>query len=155
MRAALLALLAGAIAADVTGTVEVANPDLDELSGLAVSRADPQVLWGHNDTGGGNVLFRFGADGADFGSVHVKGARATDWEDIAAFEQDGTPALLVADTGDNLRARAQLVLYAVRDPGRDGAAELLWRLPFSFPDGARDCEAVAVDEVAREILLVS
>jgi hypothetical protein len=152
-----LALAAGLACAGepVPQIVEVGNAGLDELSGLVVSRADPQVLWGHNDTGGGAWLYRFGLDGADLGRVAIPGAQAHDWEALAAFEHDGAPALLVADVGDNLASRAVVTLYAVSDPGRDGAARLLWRLPLRFPDGARDCEAVAVDPVAREILLVS
>lgn len=150
-----LALAAGCALAADTPVVAVAHPALDELSGLAVSRADAQVLWGHNDTGGGAFLFRFGPRGEDLGRVPVAGVQAHDWEDIAAFEHAGAPALLVADTGNNFATRAVVTLYAVSDPGRIGEPRLLWRLPFRFPDGARDCEAVAVDPVTREILLVS
>lgn len=154
MRRAVLALFAcgAALAAD---RFELANPDLDELSGLAVSRADPGVLWGHEDTGGGPVLFRIGLHGEDLGSMVLAGAQAGDWEDIAAFEDAGGPALLIADTGDNFAIRGHSTLYAVRDPGRQGNPELLWRLQFRFPDGARDCEAVAVDTAGGGILLVS
>lgn len=143
---------APALAAEI---VDVANPRIDELSGLAVSRADPAVLWGHNDSGDGPVLFRIGTDGADLGAVTLREARAVDWEDIAAFEHDGRPALLVADVGNNFAIRGFSTLYAVSDPGRTGEPALLWRLDFRYPDGARDCEAVAVDSVNREILLVS
>ena len=136
-------------------TVELANPDLDELSGLAISRADATLLWGHNDTGGGPRLYRIGLNGEDLGSVHIAGAQANDWEDIAAFDDPGGPALLIADTGDNFQWRSWPVLYAVRDPGRRGNPELLWRLAFRFPDGPRDVEAVAVDPRDRAILLVS
>jgi hypothetical protein len=152
--ALLLLFLVWGPARGTEGT-ELANPDLDELSGLAVSRADATLLWGHNDTGGGQRLFRVGLDGADLGSVHVDGAQSSDWEDIAAFEDAGGPALLIADTGDNFALRSWPALYAVRDPGRRGKPVLLWRLDFRFPDGARDCEAVAVDPVDRVILLVS
>lgn len=153
----LLALVAGLARAAVPApeVVEVANAGLDELSGLVVSRADPQVLWGHNDTGGGAWLFRFGPGGEDLGRVAIAGVQAHDWEDLAAFEHDGAPALLIADVGNNLASRAIVTLYAVSDPGREGVPRLFWRLPFRFPEGARDCEAVAVDPVAREILLVT
>jgi len=136
-------------------TAELANPDLDELSGLAVSRADATLLWGHNDTGGGPRLFRIGLNGEDLGSVRIAGVEANDWEDLAAFEDGGGPALLVADTGDNFQLRSWPVLYALRDPGRRGRPELLWRLAFRFPDGAHDVEAVAVDPRERAILLVT
>lgn len=141
-----------ALAADV---VDIASPRIDELSGLAVSRADPAVLWGHNDSGDGPVLYRIGPDGADLGAVTLREVRAVDWEDIAAFEHGGQPALLIADVGDNFAIRRFSTLYAVSDPGRTGDPALLWRLDFRYPDGSRDCEAVAVDPVDREILLVS
>lgn len=134
----------------------LANGAIDELSGLALSRADATVLWGHNDSGAGPELYRIGLDGADLGALTVRGAQAGDWEDIAAFDDRGGPALLVADTGDNFALRAYSTLYAVRDPGRGGGdAPLLWRLDFTFEDGMRDCEGVAVDPLAREILLLS
>jgi hypothetical protein len=155
VRAAVLLLSCGAALAAPPASFEVANPAIDELSGLAVSRADPTVLWGHNDTGGGRRLYRIGFNGEDLGATRVAGAESSDWEDIAAFEDAGGPALLVADTGDNFAMRSWLSLYAVRDPGRRGEPSLLWRLDFRYPDGARDCEAVAVDPVDRVILLVS
>lgn len=148
------ALLAAAVAAaPVTGTL--ADRALHELSGLAVSRADPALLWGHNDTGSGPVLYRIGAGGEALGREFIAEAMAGDWEDIAAFEDAAGPALLIGDIGDNLAVRGYVTLYAVRDPGRHGTPALLWRLDFRYPDGPRDCEALAVDPLAREILLVS
>lgn len=133
----------------------VADRALDELSGLVVSRADPGVLWGHNDTGSGPVLYRIGPNGEALGREFIRGAQAGDWEDIAAFQDAGGPALLIGDIGDNLGIRGFVTLYAVRDPGRRGTPTLLWKLDVRYPDGARDCEALAVDEAAGEILLVS
>jgi hypothetical protein len=148
-------LLAAALAA-ADDIARVANPALDELSGLAVSLHDPSLLWGHNDTGSGPVLYRLGPGGEDLGTVDVPQAQANDWEDIAAFEDAGGPALLIADVGDNLAMRSHVTLYAVRDPGREGdTTELLWKLDFRYADGPRDCEAVAVDAAAREIVLVT
>lgn len=157
MRLAVLLLACGAALGAPAGNVpiELASPDIDELSGLAVSRADATLLWGHNDTGGGQRLYRIGFDGADLGSVRIAGTQSSDWEDIAAFDDAGGPALLIADTGDNFELRSFATLYAVRDPGRRGTPALLWRLDFRYPDGARDCEAVAVDPADRVILLVT
>lgn len=140
-------------AATAAGTL--AEPALDELSGLAASRASPGFFWGHNDTGSRPLLYRIGPGGEALGREPVRGAQAFDWEDIAAFEDDGGPALLVGDVGDNLAIRSFVTLYAVREPGREGEPALLWHLDFRYPDGPRDCEALAVDMAAREILLVS
>ena len=150
-----LAAAFAALAADAVAVGALADPDIDELSGLAVSRADASVLWGHNDSGAGAVLYRIGLRGEDLGSVRVPGAQSGDWEDIAAFADRDGAALLVADVGDNFGLRAYSTLYAVRDPGRGDAAALLWRLDFQFADGQRDCEAVAIDPLSREILLLS
>ena len=151
---AALAATVAAEGAPAEKIFELANRHLDELSGLALSRADPSVLWGHNDTGAGPVLYRIGPRGEDLGRVLLPDAGATDWEDIAAFEDAGGPALLVGDVGDNFAIRSFVTLYAVRDAGR-GEPHLLWRLDFEYPDGPRDCEAIGVDPVSRSILLVS
>lgn len=134
----------------------LANPALDELSGLTVSKADPTVLWGHNDSGSKAELFRIGLDGEDLGSLRISGAQAYDWEDIAAFEWQGQPALLVADIGDNKAKRQAVTLYAVSDPGRSGSkARLLWQLDFRYGDGPRDCEAIAIDPADHSVLLLT
>lgn len=134
---------------------QVENAELDELSGLAVSHADPGLLWGHNDSGDRARLFRIGRAGEDYGDVDIAGAQAVDWEDIAAFDWQGEPALLVADVGDNDAVRDHVTLYAVRDPGRRGTPQLLWQIELRYPDGPRDCEGVAVDPVEHAIILLS
>jgi hypothetical protein len=101
------------------------------------------------------VLYRIGLNGEDLGSVTVPDAQAGDWEDIAAFDDAGGPALLIGDIGDNFSLRKTSTLYAVRDGGRDEGVRLLWKLPFRYADGTRDCEALAVDPIRREILLIT
>jgi len=153
--AALAVLLGGAAhaAAPQTETGTVGNAELVEISGLARSRADPGILWAHNDSGNAAVLYRVGLHGEDLGRVELAGGPLFDWEDIASFTWRGAPALLLADTGDNYAMREHLTLYAVRDPGRGANAQLLWRMDFRYPDGAWDCEAVAVDPRGDILLL--
>lgn len=135
---------------------QVQSPELDELSGLAASHADPTLLWGHNDSGDSARLFRIGARGEDFGALPVPGASAVDWEDIASFDWQGEPALLIGDIGDNRATRDHLSLYAVTDPGKTGTTfQLLWKIDFRYPDGPRDCEALAVDPIDHAAILIS
>ena len=134
----------------------VANPALEELSGLTRSLLGNNYLWAHNDSGDRARLFRVGLDGSDLGEVAVPEAVAIDWEDIATFSWQGTPALLIGDVGDNMASRKAVTLYAVRDPGPKGdIAPLLWQLNFSFPDGPRDVEGLAVDPRNGDILILS
>ncbi len=145
----------------VTYRGSIANARLDELSGLAVSRRRDDLLWALNDSGDGPFLYALGADGSDRGVVTVRGAFNRDWEDLAAFELDGAPYLLIADVGDNFSWRPAVTLYIVPEPELRGArfgagAEVTpkWVLRVRFPDGPADCEAVGVDAPARRILLL-
>jgi hypothetical protein len=146
----------------------LASTQLDEVSGMAASRLQDDLLWLVNDRGSGPILHAIGADGRDRGSVRIEGAKNTDWEDIASFaweEEAGgrTRAyLLVADVGDNGARRKKLSLYAVEEPVLRGAAfpegavvPLAWRQKFRFDDGPRDAEGIAVDIAGRRVLILT
>lgn len=148
-------LLAAALGALPAQTLKLASPDIDELSGLTLSRREAGLLWGHNDSGSRPLLYRIGLHGEDLGSVWVSDAIANDWEDIASYMDRRGPALLIADTGDNFALSQAVTLYSVLDPGWSQDAHPLWRLDFQYPGGPRDCEAVAVDDERHQILLVS
>lgn len=131
---------------------------LDEVSGLAASRRHEGVLWAINDGGNGALLHAVGTRGQHHATFALAGVANTDWEDLAAFEADGRDYLLVADTGDNGGLRHTLQLHAVEEPAEiAGGAPLrpAWSVVFRWPDGPRDCEAVAVDAAAGVVLLVS
>ncbi len=141
---------------------QMEHPDIDESSGLAASRIDPDVLWTFNDSGGAPLLFAVGKTGEHLGTFRVNGAKNRDWEDIAAFRKDGVSYLLIADVGDNLGSWRYSTLYVVREPRVQTPVPrhplpvpVAWTIRFQYEDGPRDCEAVAVDEAAGKILLIS
>ena len=134
------------------------DPDLDELSGLAASHAHPGIFWGHDDGGNEAVLYAIRADGRRVASIAVAGATNVDWEDIASFDSGGHHYLLIADTGDNGGLRKQLALYVIEEPAKlieSASVPPTRTIQFRWPDGARDCEAVAVDAMHGDILLVT
>lgn len=133
------------------------DPQLDEISGLAASRRHPDVLWMLDDGGNPERLFAVGTDGTRLATMRVEGVTKTDWEDIAAFRLDGRDYLLIADTGDNGGLRRSLQLHIVEEPARIENARVrpAWSIAFRWPDGARDCEAVAVDAQRGQVLLIS
>ncbi len=136
-------------AATIAGALE--NPDLFELSGLVASRAQPGVLWAHNDSGDGPTLYALDATGADLGVVELEGASAADWEDLGLGPcPDGTDGdcLYVGDIGDNARTRSKITIYVIPEPsiGPDRAvAEVILTVHLTYPDGSRDSEALLVD----------
>ncbi len=140
----------------------ITAPQLDEVSGLAASRVHPDTLWVLNDGGNAPALYAIGKRGGLLATFRIAGVVNTDWEDLAAFDLDGRHYLLVADTGDNGGLRKTLQLHVVEEPQtlddgmlHDGMLRPAWSIAFRWPDGARDCEAVAVDAVHGEILLIS
>ncbi len=157
--AAVAAPPAGQARAEPEGPERLSPPPevIDESSGLAASLARPGWLWTHNDSAGGSFLARYDPRSKSASERFTAGVPNRDWEDLASFEQHGRRFLLVADTGDNTRSRADAVLHFLEEPAADAdpAARLpvLLSVPVSFADGARDCEAVAVD-VSRGLVLL-
>lgn len=128
----------------------------DEISGLAAARNFPGHFWAINDSGSSAELHLVDGRGQYRGSVATPDVPNRDWEDLASFELDGRPYLLVADVGDNGGLRRELQLHVLEEPASlDSPPRLAWTVRFTWPDGARDCEAAAVDPVAGEVLLVS
>jgi hypothetical protein len=130
---------------------------LDEISGMAASRAHADTLWTLNDGGNATALYAIGNRGGLQATLHIDGVLNTDWEDLAAFDLQGRHYLLIADTGDNGGLRRTLQLHVVEEPRTlaDAHVRPAWSIAFRWPDGPRDCEAVAVDAANRQILLLS
>jgi hypothetical protein len=147
--------LCGALRAHVTGRVQ--DPSANELSGLVRSRSQPGLLWSHDDSGAGPVLFGLRADGRVAARPSVSGAQAVDWEDIAAGPgAHGEPLLYVGDIGDNASERPSVEVYRFPEP-RPGAAATApaARLRLRYPDGAHDAEALFVDPLRGDLVIVT
>lgn len=150
---------------DYSGPVEVgrlAEPRNLEQSGLAVSRRTPNLLWTHNDSGGEPILFAVDSDGSLRGSIEVAGVANRDWEEVAAFELDGRAWLMAAEIGDNFAKHPQSMLHVLSEPdaARLDPTRALKLAPdytihFSYEDGPRDCEAIAIDTRERMVYLLS
>lgn len=136
----------------------VTDARLGEISGMAASPSQANLLWAIDDSGNPARLYALSRRGQLRASYAVDGVAKTDWEDIAAFRLDGKPYLLIADTGDNGGIRKVLSLHVFPEPeaaDHDGRVSPAWSIRFRWPDGARDCEAVAVDAERGQILLIS
>jgi hypothetical protein len=140
----------------------LANPRINEASGMASSHIYPTVLWVINDGGDDAMLYAVGIDGADLGTFRIDGASNYDWEALASFQLQDTAYLLIADVGDNWEQRETSSLYVVEEPSitksglsDDRPVSIAWRIRFTYEDGPRDCEAVAVDATHQRVLLLS
>ena len=147
--------LCGALRTRVTGRVP--DPSANELSGLVRSRSQPGLLWSHDDSGAAPVLFGLRADGRVAARPTVTGAQAVDWEDIAAGPgPNGRPLLYIGDIGDNVSRRPAVDVYRVAEPRvGDGATAPAARLRLRYPDGAHDAEALLVDPLRGDLVIVT
>jgi hypothetical protein len=146
-------------AASVSIAGVVTDPRVDEISGLAASRRRSDLWWAHNDSGNPNSIFALTTSGTVVAEFEIEGVRNTDWEDMASFEMDGRPWLLIADIGDNGGLRATIQLILVSEPEVTAAAGGTVRpervLSARWPDGPRDAESVAVDPATRTVYLLA
>jgi hypothetical protein len=137
---------------------------IKESSGIVGSRNHPNCYWTHNDSGDGPYLFLVDTLGRTRARVHVAGAEAIDWEDIAMLHDPDDDWLIVADIG-NARPRKSLMLYGVREPvlnskanaglaQQEFEAEVDFKMQVTIPGGPTNYESLAVDPVGRKILLI-
>ena len=147
--------LCRALRARITG--RVTDPTATELSGLVRSRAQRDLLWSHDDSGAGPELYGLRADGRVAAHPTVTGAQAVDWEDIAAGSaRDGAPLLYVGDIGDNASARESIDVYRLPEPKvGDSATALAARLTLRYPDRPHDAEALLVDPIRGDLIIVT
>jgi hypothetical protein len=165
LRRAALACAPLALAASFGAGKEVARlpAELREISGMAVSRANPGVFWVHNDSGDQPRVYAVNAAGRLLGTFALAGASAVDWEDMAIGPApDGGSYLYLADIGDNNAQRASVQVYRVAEPrlAADQAPVVaildgVTAFDFVYEDGARDAEGFFVDPLNGNFYVVS
>lgn len=140
--------------ADYANGVQVGRLDdatLNELSGLA--RSSDGGYWAHNDSGDLARIFKLATDGSVEGTWNLVGIDAVDFEDMAnAPCADGSSCLVVADIGNNSRAREVVLLHRFAEPTTAGAIALIETTSFRYPDGNHDAEAVFATAEAAYVI---
>jgi len=127
------------------------------LSGIAFTRKRRGILWAHNDSGNGSLVYALDPTGAVLATVELE-VDNVDWEDVAIGPRDDdTDWIYIADTGDNRSERARVDLYRfVEPPRRDRtiAADDVERLRVTYEGGPLDVEALFVDPVTGDAYLI-
>jgi hypothetical protein len=137
--------------------------ELNESSGVAVSRRHDGVLWSHNDSRNENLIYATTLEGELRGTYLVVGATNRDWEDIALAPCPDDPGdcLYIGDTGDNGRRQREVAVFVVGEPTprpgdasriRETAPAAKWAV--RYDNGPEDVEALAVAPDG-EVLLVT
>lgn len=139
---------------------------VNESSGLAESHCQQDVLWTHNDSGGGPFIYAIDPKGKLLGIWRVSGAQNVDWEDIASTRENGTCFLYIGDIGNNAENRETLAIYRVPEPAvlsaprverkqdalkTDSAEEIKFR----YPEGRYNAETLMVHPVSLDIYVIT
>jgi len=138
----------------------IRSRDLSEISGLAASRRNPDVLWMHND-GESREVFAVATTGKLVARVRVP-LQLEDVEDIAIGpgpEKD-VDYIYLGDIGDNAQRRREVRVVRFAEPaleaGHDNIkADGVEEFRLKYPDGARDAEALMVDPATGDVFLVT
>lgn len=151
--------------ASALGSLE--NNDMVEISGIAVSLQDPNLIWSHNDSGDMNRVFLTRRDGRFQGIFRILGSGNRDWEDIAIGKgpESDINYLYIADIGDNNAQYDEINLYRFPEPDittadtsaqwTDVNPDLVERFPVKYPDGARDAETLLLDPWTLDLFVIS
>jgi hypothetical protein len=141
----------------------ISSPALDEVSGIAASRANARVVWMIEDSGSAAIVHAVNDLGMTV-ATYMVGGTAVDFEDIAVGPgPGGGDYLYIADIGDNNGSRPTRTIYRAPEPVVvwnqalvNGSLMMTEPLPFTFPAGDEDnAEALFVDPATQDIYVVS
>ncbi len=140
---------------------EVTDPRLEEVSGMVVSRENPDHLWVHNDSGDEPKLYLIDLEAQIKMTVTLEGIEAIDWEDMTYHTHNGSHQLIIGDIGDNKARRDRISLHILDEPIFQG--EDMQSIPNSeittvnlrYKEGARDAESLAYDPVSNQVIIVT
>ena len=145
--------------ADVATDGALNNAELNEISGVTASRRFEDVLWMHNDSRGGANIYAVSTDGTLRATWQIDVATAFDWEDMSSGPgpEPGTNYLYVGDIGDNFALRSEIVVYRFPEPdaSRDGVVRDIEVFRLSYPEPGADAEALAVDPVSGDLIVIT
>ncbi|WP_051041023.1 hypothetical protein [Fibrisoma limi] len=135
------------------GTVKDGN--LNEISGLAMSRTNSGYMWVHEDSGNPNRIYLIDSQGTTKATINLPDANR-DWEDIAVGRgpQPNTWYVYVADVGNNNLSNSVVYVYRFVEPSITGKSlpttinlsnSAVEKLDFAYADGRHNCETLMVD----------
>ncbi len=142
----------------------ITDPALTEISGIHAGVHNPGIWWVHNDSGDTARVFALDGTGAVRGTYSFPATTALDWEDIAVVPgtTPGSGTIYAADIGDNAKTRTEIQLYRVAEPdvpltGPATTATLpaVDTLHLTYPDGPHDAEALVVDPVFGDTMIIA
>jgi hypothetical protein len=130
-----------------TGTVQ--SNELNALSGVAVSRQQPEIVFAHNDHDR-PVVYAIDSQGREHAQIVLTDAPATDIEDIAVGPCGAETCIYLGDVGDNGATRTEYAILRFvaptvpATPGENAMTSPYERFRFTYEDGSHNAEGLMV-----------
>lgn len=142
------------------------SAEMDESSGISVSRIHEDILYTHNDSGDSSRFFAVTNKGVLKETFHFKGdptitKGVKDCEDIAIGPgpDKSKSYIYLGDIGDNKRERKYITVYRFEEPviSHQISTTLIKgnSVHLKYPDGPRDAETLMVDPIEKLIYIIS
>jgi hypothetical protein len=144
--------------ASVPVAERIAPGIIDEASGIADSKANTGYLWVEQDSGNPNDIILLSYSGAVIKKINIRSAVNRDWEDLAIANGPtaGINYLYIADIGDNNKVYSQYSIYRLPEPlATIDTVSVYDQISFNYPDGPHDAEAILVDNVSKDIYIIT
>ena len=132
---------------------------LREASGLVASVANPGMLWTHNDSKNSSEIFLIDEKAEIRMTCRLK-VKNRDWEDITMGKGPDSSRnyIYLGEIGDNLSSYDVKLIYLFEEPVADAEVkeiEVTDTLLIKLEDGNRDTEALMIDPLTNDIIIVS
>ncbi len=145
---------------------EIKSQEITESSGLANSPCQPEILWTHNDSGGGPFIFAVNKKGEHLATLHVLNAENRDWEDLAIREEaPGECYIYIGDIGNNQKTNQIFTIYKVKEPRvsetimsksrRRVSTNAVQSIKFKYPNSSKDAEALVVHPQSGDLYVLT
>jgi hypothetical protein len=131
---------------------------IDEVSGIADSKANAGNLWVEQDGGNSNDIFLLSYAGAVVKKINIKSSANRDWEDIVIGNgpAPGINYLYLADIGDNNRVFSEYTIYRFEEPlATTDTVFNCTKIRFKYADGSHDAESILVDKSSKDIYIIT
>jgi hypothetical protein len=141
------------------GVIE--NTTIKEASGIVASYKNKGLLWTHNDSGDNNRIYSMDANGKGTREFYLEGANNRDWEAIGMATFPEGSFIYVGDIGDNNANYSDYIIYRVLEPEitastpKTNTLKNVQKISYKYPDGARDAEAILIDQSTKDIFIIS
>mgnify|MGYP006288888233 CR=1 FL=1 len=130
-----------------------ANDTLTEISGIATSTTHKDIVWAHNDSGGGPYVYAVDIANCEIKAKLTLGSTdARDFEAIAV----GKDRIWLADIGDNLDSWSNVELLSFKEPTQLRDETITPRkYRFTYDDRPHNAEAIMVDPNTNQVWIIT